>query len=126
VTIFYATTITEIGPEARDLIEGGMLILFAAGAPPELAEISVLHRAKDGPTANAPPVGSNLRIGSVTTRLTAIGATAWKKVADLGHVVINFDGSGESGRPGELCVAPVSTQELASAIAVGAEIVISA
>ncbi|SED02327.1 PTS system, glucitol/sorbitol-specific IIA component [Rhizobiales bacterium GAS188] len=125
MTVFYATTITEIGPEARDLIGGGMLILFAAGAPPELAEISVLHQVKSGPTVAAPTVGSELRIGSVSTRLTAIGETAWKKVADLGHVVINFNGSIETGRPGELYVAPVDREALAAAIAVGAEISIS-
>jgi PTS system glucitol/sorbitol-specific IIA component len=125
VTLFYATTITEIGPEARDLIGGGMLILFAAGAPPELAEISVLHQVKSGPTITAPSVGSELRIGAVSTRLTAIGETAWRKVAELGHVVINFSGATETGRPGELYAAPIEQDALASAIAVGAEISIS-
>jgi PTS system glucitol/sorbitol-specific IIA component len=125
VTVFYATTITGVGPEAKDLIGGGMLILFAEGAPPELAEISVLHRVKSGPTGAAPSVGAELRIGALTTRLTAIGETAWRKVADLGHVVINFSGSTETGRPGELYVAPVDPEALASAVAVGAEISIS-
>jgi len=125
VITYYATTITQIGPEARDLIEGGMLILFAAGAPAELAEISVLHRVKQGPSAGAPPVGAQLRIGSLSTSLTAIGDAAWRKVADIGHVVINFSGASQSERPGELHVAPVAGADLAAAISVGAEISIS-
>jgi len=37
------TSITEIGPDVPELAEAGVLILFAEGSPPELAEVSVLH-----------------------------------------------------------------------------------
>ena len=43
MTVLYETTIKEIGPEAADLLEGGVLILFRVGAPRELAEVAVLH-----------------------------------------------------------------------------------
>ena len=125
MTTFYRTTITAIGEEARDLLGGGMLILFAAGAPPELAEISVLHQAEGAPAGDPPPVGAELRIGELATRLTAIGETAWRKVAEMGHVVINFNGSTLPGRAGELYAAPVDAQALAGAVAVGATITIS-
>ena len=41
--IYYSTTVTAIGEEVADLLEGGVLILYADGAPPALAEVSVQH-----------------------------------------------------------------------------------
>lgn len=123
---YYRTTISEVGPEVADLLDGGVLILFAAGAPPELAEVSVLHVVAEGPTPEAPPVGATLNIGDLEASLTAIGGIAWTKIADMGHVVINFDGSTESNRPGELSATRVEADRLAAAIAPGATIVIAA
>src|ERR1700761_8286935 len=102
MTTYYRTVITQVGPDVADLIDGGMLILFADGSPPELAEVSVLHRVAEGPTRDPPPVGSTLAIGPVTAKLTAIGEYAWNKIGDMGHVVINFDGATTAGRPGEI------------------------
>ncbi len=124
MTLFYRTTITEVGPEVADLLAGGILILYAAGAPPELAEVSVLHQVESGPTADAPPVGAVLSIGAAGAALTAIGELAWQKVADIGHVVINFDGAAIAGRPGELCASPVDPDALLAALVPGAEIAI--
>ena len=42
MSVFLKTRVTEIGPEVADLAEGGVVILFADGSPPELAEVSVL------------------------------------------------------------------------------------
>lgn len=125
MTTFYRTVITQVGPDVADLIDGGMLILFADGSPPELAEVSVLHKVAEGPTPQSPPVGAELAIGSVRAKVTAIGNLAWNKIADMGHVVINFDGAGSSGRPGEINATPVTTSELGDALQPGAAIVIS-
>ncbi|MFC7400440.1 PTS glucitol/sorbitol transporter subunit IIA [Chelatococcus sp. GCM10030263] len=125
MTVFYRTKITEVGPEVPELIEGGILILYAEGAPPELAEVSVLHRVEEGPTADTPPVGARLRIGEVSVQLTAVGELAWKKVADIGHVVINFDRAATAGRPGELCASKTEAEALIRALVAGAEITIT-
>ncbi len=125
MAIYYRTTIIAVGAEVAELLEGGILILFAEGAPPELAEVSVLHRVADGPAAEAPPVGAAITIGSVTAALTAIGAQAWAKVADMGHVVINFDGAALGGRSGELSASVVPMAELIEAVRPGASITIS-
>lgn len=122
---FYDTTITAVGPDVADLIEGGVLILFAEGAPPELAEVSVLHTVTAGPTPEAPPVGAAIRVGAVEATLTAIGSLAWAKIADIGHVVINFDGATASNRPGELNASAVDAELLAGALRPGTTIVIS-
>jgi PTS system glucitol/sorbitol-specific IIA component len=103
MTTLYHTKISEVGAEAPDMLVGGVLILFKVGAPPELAEVSVLHDP-DAKMGAAPKPGNMLAIGKLQLKITAVGDTAWKKVADLGHVVINFNGAARAERPGEICV----------------------
>ncbi len=125
-TTYYRTAITAVGPDVADLLEGGILILFAAGAPPELAEVSVLHAVEEGPSAEAPPVGAEITVGEVRAKLTGIGELAWAKIAEMGHVVVNFDGAERSQRPGELSASPVAFPALAAAVKTGAAIAITA
>ena len=121
---YYKTVISDVGPEVGDLLEGGVLILYAHGAPPELAEVSVLHRV-EAAHVEAPRVGSQLRIGEMSAFVTAVGSTAWHKVSELGHVVINFNGSPVAGRPGEICAQPIAPAELLPCIRSGAVIEIA-
>ena len=100
MTEHFRTIVTRVSPEALELVEGGILILFADGAPAELAEVSVLHRVGQGRRRKRPPSATNLRIGDLSTRVTAVGEFAWQKIDDMGHVVINFDGRGRSASPG--------------------------
>lgn len=125
MTLLLKTVVTEVGPEAADLLEGGVLILFAEGAPPELAEISVLHKVEEGPSGTAPHVGAELSVGGVSTVLTGLGPLAWTKVREIGHVVINFNGEDVPERPGEICAAEVNQAALVAALKPGAEITIS-
>ena len=66
----FDTMVTDVSAEARELVEGGMLILFAEGAPPELAEVSVLHRVRQQPAVAAPAVGALLTIAGIATPIT--------------------------------------------------------
>ena len=125
MTTFFDTRITQVGPDVADLLDGGIFILFAEGAPPELAEVSVLHAVAAGPTPEPPPVGAIIRVGALEPKLTAIGDLAWAKIADIGHVVINFDGAATSNRPGELNASDVDTGVLAGALKPGAAITIT-
>ena len=118
------TVVTEVGPDVADLVAGGVLILFAAGAPPELAEVSVLHRVEEAAAEQGPVAGAALRIGALATTLTGVGALAWAKVREMGHVVVNFNGSATPERPGELCAEQVDLEQLGAALRPGAEIVI--
>lgn len=102
--IYYRTVVTEVGEEVADLLDGGVLILYAHGVPAALAEVSVMHQVQDEAVGHIPSVGSIIRLGDLQTRVTAIGATAWHKVKELGHVVINFNASASAERPGEMCV----------------------
>ncbi len=121
---YYRTVISEVGPEVAELLEGGVLILYADGAPPELAEVSVLHRVEEA-HRQAPQAGSRLRIGEISAWVTAVGPTAWNKVSELGHVVIHFNGSDAAERPGEICAQPVDRGELLASIRSGTVIEIA-
>lgn len=124
--IHLKTQITSVGPDVADLAEGGVVILFADGAPPELSEVSVLHKPNVGPTEEAPTVGQSITIGTIEAAITAVGESAWKKVVDLGHVVINFNDAVSTERPGEICAASVDVDALKAALAIGETITIGA
>ncbi len=117
----YRTTIREIGTEAPELLDQGVLILFALGAPPELAEVSILHEA-DHADASAPVAGDALRIDGQLFRITAVGDTAWQKVSELGHVVFSFNGAAMAERPGEICVETATADRLRPLLRPGATI----
>ena len=124
MSLQFRTAVTAIGPDVADLLEGGVLILFADGAPPELAEVSVTHRVVEGPSDEPPAPGATIRVGGVEARLTGIGPLAWARVRDIGHVVINFNGEATPERPGEITASAVDAAALAGALRPGAEITI--
>lgn len=115
----FQTTLAVVGADAADLIADGILILFDRTAPPELAEVSVLHEGAR-PPGRAPNSGDWLCIGPERVRITAVGDAAWRKVHELGHVVFSFNGASLPSRPGEICVAPMEPARLLSLLAPGA------
>src|SRR6218665_2028807 len=102
--IYYSTTVTGIGAEVPDLLDGGVLILYADGAPPALAEISGQHRGGGAVPTLAPPVGASIFVGDLSPRVSAVGSTAWSKVRELGHVVLNFNGARLAQPPSHICI----------------------
>ncbi len=100
----YRTEITEVGPEVEEFLDtAGIMITFEDGAPPELAEISILHKHTD--RREEPPVaGDTVVIGDREFRITAVGGIAWKNMLELGHAVFKFNGASEAELPGEICV----------------------
>jgi PTS system glucitol/sorbitol-specific IIA component len=123
--IYYSTTVTAIGAEAAELLDGGLLVLYGHGAPEALAEISVQHRVSGEAFDIAPPVGARVSCGSVSGAVTAVGDSAWNKVRDMGHVVLNFSGADHAERPGEICVEHLDPELLGREIRVGARILIA-
>ena len=118
--MIFKTVITDIGPDVAELVHDGVLILFAEGAPPELAEVSVLHAIHTISSDREPVAGDAIVIGSSSVAITAVGPLAWQKVRDMGHVVITFSGASIAERPGEICTSPVDGATLMAALKVGA------
>ncbi len=117
----YLTEVTKLGPEVPDFLEAGMMITFAEGAPPELAEMSVLH--EPAAKREAPPEpGDVLSIGEHEFRITAVGEKAWKNVLELGHACFKFNGESETELPGEIYVEEAEGVNLLEKIQPGARI----
>ena len=113
---YWRVEITQVGPDVADLLEGGVLILFDQGVPSELAEVAVLHHASAAPSLAPPPVGGRVMIGESAYAITAVGDTAWAKVQELGHVVLNFSGADKSERPGDICLERADAAQIAEAL----------
>jgi glucitol/sorbitol PTS system EIIA component len=118
----YLTEVTEIGPEVAEFLEARLLILFQAGAPPELAEIAVLHEPISGPREDPPEPGDVLVVGSREFRITAVGSKAWKNIQDLGHAVFKFSGFKEAELPGEIHLEQQASEELNEIVQPGARV----
>ena len=117
----YLTEVTELGPEVTQFLESGLLILFQAGAPPELAEIAVLHEPISRREAPPEP-GDVLAIGSLEFRITAVGTKAWQNIQDLGHAVFRFSGSGEAELPGEIHLDEQGAEDLGEVVRPGVRV----
>ena len=122
----YLTDVTELGPEVAEFLEAGLLILFQAGAPPELAEIAVLHEPISGPREDPPAAGDILAIGTKEFRITSVGSKAWQNIQDLGHAVFKFDGSHEVELPGQINVQAQGAELLSQEIRPGVRVEIKA
>lgn len=117
----YLTEIKDIGPEAADFLDAGLLILFENGAPSELAEISVLHEPISR-REEPPGVGDIVAFGPHEFRITAIGYKAWQNIQELGHAVFKFEGLEEAELPGEIYLEPGPLQELGEVIKPGTRV----
>ena len=122
MTTLLQSKITAIGPEVEVLLEGGVLILFADGAPAELAEVSVCQRVEQANAETKPVPGDQVIIAGISSIITAVGDLAWDKVIEMGHVVINYNGAKSAERPGEICAQAVDKDALFAALKSGAAI----
>lgn len=97
----YQSKVTGIGELAFELLEvNDSLIIFNDNAPPELAEISVLHSIEE--IKEEIKVGDTLQIGNQTYTITAIGDEAIHTLKELGHCTLKFSGKEEVDLPGQI------------------------
>jgi PTS system glucitol/sorbitol-specific IIA component len=101
-TTVYESTVTVVGSQVAAFLEHGILIFFADGAPEELHDISVLHRAtvsEDGPRA-----GDTIHLGDTSLEILAVGDVVRDNLLNLGHLDLKADGLTEAKLPGDVCV----------------------
>jgi glucitol/sorbitol PTS system EIIA component len=100
------TKITEIGSVVPEFKEENLLILFGAGAPPELKDISVIHEMQQQPD-QALVEGGTLEIGNNVYKIEKVGDIANKNLEELGHLSIYFtDDTSVELLPGAILVTP--------------------
>lgn len=98
----YSSEITGFGPEAFEFLEPELalnfVIIFNEDAPPELAELAILHKKEK---LIAPPAkGDILIVGENVYTITAVGDEVPHTLAELGHCTLAFGGGEEAFRPG--------------------------
>ena len=107
----YSSTITGWGDDALFFLEdadANFIIIFNEDAPPELADISVLHTK--AALLSEPAVGDTMIIGEKVFDVTAVGDEAKHTLRDLGHCTLCFKGGDEPDRPG--CVMLKGSEQL--------------
>jgi len=97
---YYRTTVVEIGPEAGEMIEAGVLILFGEPLPEALAEVSIVHRPSQTLSGHAVSVGDVVSFAGTDLRIDAVGELATRNLDDLGHVVLYINQPNQKLLPG--------------------------
>lgn len=101
----YETTISAIGPLAAEFLDAGIVVLFNETAPEELAEFAVLHGGAVLQSRVA--VNDLISFDDVSFRVLAVGNVANDNLANLGHLVIKFNGNHVVEMPGDVCVEAI-------------------
>lgn len=100
--IKYEMRVVEIGPLVSEFIENKILVFFKVGAPPELAEFSILHEPSNFFSEVRP--GDQIAIKDQFYRVTAVGEVANQNIRELGHLVLKCNGRSQTELPGDVCV----------------------
>jgi glucitol/sorbitol PTS system EIIA component len=98
----YESAVTQVGGQVEAFLGHGLLIFFAANAPDELHDISVLHRAsiaEDGPRP-----GDTIHVGDTSLEVLAVGDVVRDNLINLGHLDLKADGRTEPKLPGDVSV----------------------
>lgn len=98
----YEMHVVEIGPLVSEFIDAKILVFFKCGAPPELAEFSILHEPGDFFEEVCP--GDYILIGNEQYRVTAVGNVANNNIRELGHLIMKCNGKTSAELPGDVCV----------------------
>ena len=98
----YETRVVEIGPQVSEFLKHRILVFFRKGAPPELAEFSILHEPNEHFEDVEP--GDDILIGERSYRVTAVGDVANANIQSLGHLILKCNGRTEPELPGDVCV----------------------
>lgn len=98
----YKMEVVEIGPLVSDFIENNMLVFFQQGSPDELREIAILHTHTELHHPITP--GDTFVIDQDSFKVLAVGEVANDNLANLGHLVVKFNGETEPEMPGDVCV----------------------
>ena len=112
----YRTTVTAVGEIAGEFAEGGILVFFGPAAPEELHEFAIITDAAELRAAVEPR--DVLWIADEQFPVVSIGDLANSNIAELGHLVVKFNGLNEPELPGDVSVpaVPAPTVEAGTVI----------
>ena len=100
--IKYEGQVTTIGPLVTEFIDAGILVLFGQDAPEELVDFSIIHDGKNLVKDLQP--GDKIWINDHTYDILAVGEVANTNLANLGHLILKFNGLDTPELPGDVNV----------------------
>lgn len=103
LSTYFQSRITLVGPDAPEMIVGGVTILFGEPCPDALAEVSIVHQVVHLETDWAPRPGDTLRVGASVVTFARVGELAGQNLRTLGHIVVYSDvAAGQNLLPGAI------------------------
>lgn len=100
--IKYQSVVTFIGPMVDEFLSSGILVLFGEQAPEELRDFAIIHDGKD--LLEPVTAGDKVEIGGTPFQILAVGEVANDNLANLGHLVLKFNGEPTVEMPGDVCL----------------------
>lgn len=100
--IKFKATVTDIGPLVSEFINADILVFFGEDTPEELREFSIIHNGEKLLQDVVP--GDQINIDDSSYKVLAVGNVANLNLANLGHLIIKFNGLTEAKLPGDVCV----------------------
>ncbi|MHB8807818.1 MAG: PTS glucitol/sorbitol transporter subunit IIA [Anaerolineaceae bacterium] len=108
--IKYQGKIISIGPLVDEFKQAGILVFFGKNAPEELVEFSIIHDASE--LVEPLNVGDSIFLGDEQFNILSIGDVANTNLANLGHLILKFNGETEARLPGDVNVELRSVPEI--------------
>lgn len=110
--IKYHGKIISIGPFVDEFRQAGILVFFGQEAPEELVEFSIIHDATN--LVEPLDIGDTVYIGEQDYKVFAVGDVANTNLANLGHLILKFNGEENAQLPGDVNVEakPISDIEV--------------
>lgn len=114
--ILWTSTVTCIGPDAQEMIDAGVIILFGEPVPSALADVSVVHEQASAPQRDLVP-GDEFVIGDNQYLIDQVGEQAAGNLRELGHIVLYVNSVDQKLLPGAVhvsgdVIAPTSGQQI--------------
>jgi PTS system glucitol/sorbitol-specific IIA component len=97
----YRAEIQSVGELAQEFVDEGILVFFATTAPEELQDTAFVHSTTEKP-ASPVVVGDQVSINGTAFPVLAVGPVANENLANLGHLVLKFNGLKEAEMPGDI------------------------
>jgi PTS system glucitol/sorbitol-specific IIA component len=119
MVVKYQTTVTWVGEFAAEFAAEGILVFFGPDAPEELHEFAILTE----PAGLVAPVvaGDAVEIDGARFPVLCVGSVANDNLANLGHLVVKFNGLEEPELPGDVSLPAVAAPVIEPGSAVSIE-----
>lgn len=101
----YHTIVTDVGEMAAEFADAGIFVFFGPDAPEELHEFAILTEASK--LFADVEVGDVVVIGDAPYPTLCVGPIANQNLANLGHLVVKFNGLSVPELPGDISLPAV-------------------